>query len=72
MYRAPIDAWELPIVMRLFVDHSSVEIFTQNGQRVLTAQIFPSAASVGLEVCSEDGTAELELMTVWPLRAPVQ
>ena len=69
VYEAPLGRSVATVtVLRLFVDRSSVEVFVNDGRRVLTAQIFPWAG-VGLDIFATGGRATLERLTVWPLES---
>lgn len=52
-----------------YVDRSSVEVFGDRGQTVITDQIFPSPGSDGLGLFADGGTATLRSLTVRPLRS---
>ncbi|MBD2868603.1 glycoside hydrolase family 32 protein [Paenibacillus arenilitoris] len=53
--------------LRLFVDHSSIEVFAGDGDIVLTNQIFPDPASTGIELYAVGGEAKLVSLTLHPL-----
>jgi fructan beta-fructosidase len=55
------------IRMHLLIDHSSVEVFGNDGRSVITALIFPDPRDDGLEVYAEGGTVELVSLQVWTL-----
>ncbi|WP_394743147.1 glycoside hydrolase family 32 protein [Natronococcus roseus] len=55
------------IELRILVDRSSVEIFANDGQRVMTNQIFPDWSSTGLSLFAERGAARLKEMRVYDL-----
>jgi levanase len=55
--------------LRILVDWSSVEVFAGHGERVITDQIFPSAASDGLQLFANGGSATLDSLAVIPLRS---
>jgi fructan beta-fructosidase len=57
--------------LHVLLDRSSVEVFAGDGQRVLTEQIFPAAASLGLRAYARHGAAVLRNLDVWALTAPV-
>lgn len=46
--------------LHIFVDTSSIEIFCNNGERVLTSRIFPSEASTGIKASTESGQVYLQ------------
>ncbi len=41
-----------PLEMKVYVDHSIIEVFVNGGERVMTAQFFPSAKDNGIEFFS--------------------
>ncbi len=57
--------------LRVLVDTSSVEVFTDRGQVVLTDQIFPDAASTGVSWFATGGTATLAVGLGWHLKSAV-
>ncbi len=59
---APIDG---RIRLRIFIDHSSVEVFANDGILTLTDQVFPSEGSVGLELFAEGGPVVLSALDVY-------
>jgi fructan beta-fructosidase len=67
--RAPLAARNGKVELRLLVDWSSVEVFADRGQIVITDQIFPSAESDGIELFAEGGAARLDSLTIRPLRS---
>ncbi|GKV70150.1 invertase [Sporosarcina sp. NCCP-2716] len=52
--------------LRILVDISSVEIFVNDGDTVMTSRIFPGEDSTGIRIQAAEGTAELEFHH-WPL-----
>ncbi|WP_336785181.1 glycoside hydrolase family 32 protein [Paenibacillus sp. MMO-177] len=57
------------IHLHLFVDHSSIEIFANDGEVVITDQIFPDPSSVGLELYSRGGEAIIHRLDFYPLQS---
>ncbi len=53
-----------PVRLEVVVDESSVEVFAGDGEVVLTDLVFPDAASTGLEVVAEGGTAFVRRLEV--------
>ena len=53
--------------LHVFVDRSSVEVFVNDGERVLTDRIYPSPGSDGIELYSEAGKGKVLSLTVWKL-----
>ena len=67
--RAPLTARHGKVRLRILVDWSSVEVFADRGQTVITDQIFPSATSDGIELFAEGGSATLDSLKIRPLRS---
>jgi len=55
--------------LRILVDHSSVEVFAQDGRRVITDQVFPGPASDRVRLFAEGGRARVRSLEVWPMRS---
>jgi fructan beta-fructosidase len=55
------------IKLHIFVDCSSVEVFANEGELVLTDQIFPDPSSKGLELYTKDGKVKLLSLTIYQL-----
>ena len=53
--------------LHILVDQASVEVFGNDGEATITAQIFPGAKSLGIELYSKGGTAEVIKMDAWEL-----
>lgn len=57
--------------LRVFIDKQSIEVFANDGERVLTALTFPAEEQVGVELFSGDSTTQMEftgwmLDSIWP------
>ena len=46
--------------LQIFVDTSSIEIFCNDGERVLTSRIFPNENATGIETSTETGQVYLK------------
>ena len=51
----------------IFVDQSSIEVFVNDGQAVLTSLMFPNPTSLGLQLFSINGPTTLRSLQAWPL-----
>lgn len=49
------------------VDQSSVEVFANGGEVVLSQQVFPAEDGLGIMLSTEGGSAWLESMNIWQL-----
>ena len=61
--------WISPLKLRIFLDRSSVEVFANDGETVLTDRIYPSPESTGIEVYSRAANANLQSLKIWKLRS---
>lgn len=64
---APMEAKDGVVQMRIFVDRSSVEVFGNNGERVITDLIFPDSDSQGMELFATGGNVTLNSLEWYPL-----
>lgn len=53
--------------LRIFMDVSSIEVFINDGDRVMSARIFPSEEAIGVELSTEIGECHVE-MTQYKLK----
>lgn len=65
---APLNLQNGTLYLHVFVDQSSIEVFTNDGEVVLSATTFPSEKQLGIEVFSEGGITELSSFRVWELK----
>lgn len=66
-YRVPLIMEKGMLKLRIFVDQSSVEVFCNDGNRVLSTTNFPSGTQTGIELFSEGEVMVAELKA-WPLK----
>ncbi|MGB6670173.1 MAG: glycoside hydrolase family 32 protein [Candidatus Acidiferrum sp.] len=55
------------VKLHVFVDRSSVEMFVNDGEIVLTDRIYPSPASDGIELYSDGGRGKVVSLSIWKL-----
>jgi hypothetical protein len=67
--RAPLEPRNGKVRLHILVDWSLIEVYADQGQRVITDQVFPADSSQGLKVFAAGGSARLEAMDVWTLRS---
>jgi fructan beta-fructosidase len=53
--------------LHVFVDRSSVEVFANDGERVLSERIYPPPGSDGIEVYAKGAGGRIVLLTIWEL-----
>jgi fructan beta-fructosidase len=56
------------VKLHIFVDRSSVEVFANDGEKVMTDRIYPPAGSTGIELYTTGGGKVVSL-TVWQLQS---
>ncbi|HEU5429794.1 MAG TPA: GH32 C-terminal domain-containing protein [Actinocrinis sp.] len=61
----PLDCADLKL--HVLVDASSVEVFADQGEVVLTDQIFPDSSAIGVDAFAADGSATVRHLTAWRL-----
>jgi fructan beta-fructosidase len=66
---APLSPSDGRVTLRVLVDRSSVEVFANDGARVLTHQIFPDSTSDGVAAFAAGGSARLVSLDAWSLRS---
>jgi levanase len=70
--RAPLAARHGKVRLRILVDWSSVEVFADRGQTVITDQIFPAASSDGIQLFADGGSATIDSLKIRRLRSSWQ
>jgi levanase len=66
---APLPLNHGRLTLHILVDASSVEVFADQGQVVLTDQIFPDPASTGVTAFAQGGSASLAQFKAWHLHS---
>lgn len=56
------------ISLRIFVDRSSIEVFSADGRFVMTNLVFPTTPYTSLSVSSEDGSARIGNLRIYSLK----
>jgi fructan beta-fructosidase len=57
------------VKLHIFVDRSSVEVFINDGEEVMTDRIYPPPGSTGIELYSTVGAAKVVSLSYWPLQS---
>ena len=65
---APLATKNGLIKLRIFVDKEVVEVFANDGERVITDLVFPTESTGSIELFAEGGTAEFKTITVWQFK----
>ncbi len=56
------------VELHIFVDRCSVEVFANNGERVISDLVFPSPGGQRVELFSVGGDAKVQKLDIWSLR----
>ncbi|GGF99256.1 hypothetical protein GCM10010912_50050 [Paenibacillus albidus] len=57
-----------PLMLHIFVDTSVVEVYADSYRTVMTNNIYPDPASIGLEIFVRGGSVSIISLDVWKLR----
>jgi fructan beta-fructosidase len=57
------------IKLHIFFDHSIVEVFANDGETLMTAQIFPDENDNGIELFSDGGATTFESVKLWKIKS---
>jgi sucrose-6-phosphate hydrolase SacC (GH32 family) len=68
-YTAPIRLIDGRLKLRLFVDTSSMELFVNDGESVLSSLIFPSPELTGINLAVQQGVLKRADLYVWKLKS---
>ena len=66
---APLAAIDGRVKLHILIDACSLEVFVNDGERVLTDLTFPSEHSRGLEFFGPNEGARISALEVWPLKS---
>lgn len=64
---AEVELTDGKLKLRIFVDKSSVEVFIQDGEKVMTARIYPGSESLGIKAYSK-GPCKMSSFRKWDIR----
>lgn len=53
--------------VHLFMDKSAVEVFLNDGSKVISSRIYPKEGSIGLEIISHGGEIKINKLDIWSL-----
>jgi Glycosyl hydrolases family 32 C terminal len=59
----------LKLRLRILADWSSVEVFTQEGHRDITIQVFPSDTSQAINLVADGGTVNVDALVIYQMRS---
>jgi fructan beta-fructosidase len=68
-FETPVQLKNKKLQLHIFYDHSIVEIFINNGEAVLTAQLFSDDANNGIQLFSNSGASNLVFLKLWDIKS---
>jgi sucrose-6-phosphate hydrolase SacC (GH32 family) len=68
LHEAPLRPYDGHLKLRIFVDTSSIEVFANDGESVLTGLFFPSSGGRRLELFSNSDSLKVKALDVWELK----
>lgn len=57
------------VKLHIFVDRSSVEVFANDGEKVMTDRIYPPQECAGIEIYSTGGVGKVVSLAIWQLQS---
>ena len=57
------------VFLRILADRSSVEVFVNDGEVVISDRVFPAQASDGIEFYSKGGAARIKMLRMWKINS---
>lgn len=66
---APLRLKNPRVRLHIFVDQSSVEVFVDDGEVVLSALTFPSEKQLGINIFSKGGPVQLSFLKAWEVKS---
>ena len=70
-HAGPIELTEKRVQLHIFLDRSSLEVFGNHGECVISELIFPAAGNA-LEIYSNNGQARIRRLDIWKLASSYQ
>ncbi|WP_332628543.1 glycoside hydrolase family 32 protein [Halalkalibacter flavus] len=64
--KAPVTLCDNELHLRIFIDLSSIEVFVNDGEKVMTSRIYPDSSSTGIEFFA-DGLISIKKLKKWAL-----
>ncbi len=56
------------IKLHLFIDRSSLEVFANDGEAVMSGRVYPKPSSTGISLFTENGEVNVQTLKVWKLK----
>jgi sucrose-6-phosphate hydrolase SacC (GH32 family) len=67
--KGPLKNRTKTLKLHIFVDHSSIEVFANDGEATISSKIYPDPTSTGIEFFSSKGSVRLTSVQLWELES---
>jgi beta-fructofuranosidase/levanase/fructan beta-fructosidase len=71
VFEAPVELEDGRLRLKVLLDVSSIEVFADGGEKVITALVFPNEVTKPMEFWSENAAQKVRRFTAWKLKAAV-
>lgn len=68
-YETPVTLKDNHLLLHIYVDHSVIEVFANNGEQVLTMQAFPEETDNGVMLFANGGNATFDNIKIWRMKS---
>jgi len=68
-YETPVSLKNGALHLHVFFDHSLVEVFAQDGQVAMTAQVFVDPSSDGISLFSDGASSRMTNLAIWKMNS---
>ncbi|MCF8302031.1 MAG: glycoside hydrolase family 32 protein [Bacteroidales bacterium] len=69
VYEGPLKARNGLVKLHIFIDQSSIEVFGNEGETVISCQVYPDEDDLSIELFSEGGKVHLSSLNAWMLKS---
>lgn len=69
VYSAPLSSPDGRVKLHIYVDACSLEVFVNDGEKVFTVLVFPSADSRGVELFGPKNNVRVTALNIWTLKS---
>lgn len=68
-YETPVALKDGNLLLHIYVDHSVIEVYANNGETVMTMQAFPNEDDNGVQLFANGGTATFNNIKIWRMKS---
>jgi sucrose-6-phosphate hydrolase SacC (GH32 family) len=64
----PLKKQDSHLKLQIYVDNCSVEVFANDGETVISSEIYPNPLNMGIELFSNHGNVKVNSIDLWELK----